>query len=150
MVGLPSADFPSLLIASLLAIAGLAISLFSLYHLRLPAHHSCPIWLRGICETLIHSRYYRLLGIPNLYPAVGFFFLLSLFPILCFFHPPLCISTMWLPAGFALIGTLFALYAQWALLFVLRRECKICLLLTSLSIIQLVFWLEKILRSRPF
>ncbi|MHA2611237.1 MAG: vitamin K epoxide reductase family protein [bacterium JZ-2024 1] len=149
MADLPSADFPSLLLSSLFATGGWAISLFSLYHLRLPSHHSCPLWLRGICETLTHSRYYRILGIPNLYLAVGYFLLLSLFPVLCFFHPSLCISTMWLPAVFALIGTLFALYAQWALLFFLRRECRICLLLTSLSIFQLIFWLERILRTRP-
>ncbi|MFN4182240.1 MAG: vitamin K epoxide reductase family protein [bacterium] len=145
-----SADFPFLLLSSLSATAGWAISLFSLYHLRLPSHLSCPLWLRGICETLTHSQYYRILGLPNLYLAVGYFFLLSLFPILCFFHPPLCISTMWLPAGFALLGTLFALYAQWALLFFLRRECRICMILTSLTLLQLIFWAEKILRFRPF
>ncbi len=147
MGGSPSADIAFSALVTFFAFLGLLISGYSSYHLRLPLHNSCPLWLRGICSELVHTPYYRLIGIPNLWLACGYFFLLTFAP-----YPVILAQTRvaYLAAAVlvvSLLGALFALYAQWLLIFLLRVECGICIFLTLLSLLQVIFWSEKILRS---
>ena len=108
----------------LLSATGLLISLYFLlvfYKLIPPNASYIPQFCRldeRTCETILHTPYARLLGIPNFYPGIIFYIL-----VIVFSSDSGAIHTL---LGLSGVTVLAGMYLSYALLFKLKVPCVLC------------------------
>ena len=108
----------------LLSATGLLISLYFLlvYYKFIPPNAAyIPRFCRldeRTCETILHTPYARLLGIPNFYPGIIFYIL-----VIVFSSDSGAIHTL---LGLSGVTVLAGMYLSYALLFKLKVPCVLC------------------------
>ena len=108
----------------LLSATGLLISLYFLlvYYKFIPPNAAyIPRFCRldeRTCETILHTPYARLLGIPNFYPGIIFYIL-----VIIYGSDSNAIHTL---VGLSGVTVLAGMYLGYALLFQLKVPCMLC------------------------